>query len=71
MKGQTSMQVATSPLYQAPQGEIETTLARIWSELLGHERVGRHDNFFELGGDSLLAVQLISRLRQMLGIEVA
>ncbi|WP_379989287.1 condensation domain-containing protein, partial [Dokdonella soli] len=58
-------------MYQAPQGEIETTLARIWSELLGHERVGRHDNFFELGGHSLLAVQLISRLRQMLGIEVA
>jgi amino acid adenylation domain-containing protein len=50
--------------YEAPQGEIETTLARIWSELLGIERVGRHDNFFALGGHSLLAVRLIERLRQ-------
>ena len=53
-----------------PQGEIETKLAAIWSELLGVERVGRHDNFFELGGHSLLTVRLVSRLRQALGVEV-
>ena len=56
--------------YEAPQGEAEETLARLWAELLKVERVGRHDNFFELGGHSLLAVQLISRLRQALGMEV-
>jgi amino acid adenylation domain-containing protein len=50
--------------YEAPQGEVETTLARIWSELLGLERIGRHDNFFALGGHSLLAVRLIERVRQ-------
>ncbi|MFC5769745.1 non-ribosomal peptide synthetase, partial [Thauera sinica] len=43
--------------YEAPQGEVEQTLARLWSELLGVAQVGRHDNFFELGGHSLLAVQ--------------
>ncbi|MYM28287.1 amino acid adenylation domain-containing protein [Duganella sp. CY15W] len=56
--------------YEAPQGEIEQVLARIWSELLGIEQVGRQDNFFELGGHSLLAVRLISQLRQQLDIEL-
>ncbi|WP_162950414.1 amino acid adenylation domain-containing protein [Rhizobium jaguaris] len=56
--------------YEAPQGEIETTLAEIWTELLGVERVGRHDNFFELGGHSLLAVRLLSRLSRAVGVEL-
>jgi len=50
--------------YQAPQGDTEILLARLWAELLNVERVGREDNFFELGGHSLLAVSLIGRLRQ-------
>ncbi|WP_343794308.1 condensation domain-containing protein, partial [Dokdonella soli] len=37
---------------------------RIWSELLGHERVGRHDNFFELGGDSIRIIGIISKAEQ-------
>ncbi|WP_010452805.1 AMP-binding enzyme, partial [Pseudomonas asplenii] len=36
--------------YEAPQGETEIILARIWADLLKIERVGRHDHFFELGG---------------------
>ena len=50
--------------YQAPQGDVETTLARLWAEVLQVEQVGRHDHFFELGGHSLLAVSLIERMRQ-------
>ncbi|EMH4105164.1 amino acid adenylation domain-containing protein [Serratia marcescens] len=50
--------------YVAPQGETETTLARVWCELLEIGQIGRHDNFFELGGHSLLAVRLSSQLRQ-------
>jgi len=49
--------------YEAPVGEIEQRIARIWSEALKVERVGRHDHFFELGGHSLLAVKLIERMR--------
>ncbi|CAI8726110.1 arthrofactin-type cyclic lipopeptide synthetase C [Pseudomonas sp. IT-P260] len=50
--------------YVAPQGEVETALAQIWSEVLGVEQVGRHDNFFELGGHSLLAVKLVNLLQR-------
>ncbi|WP_370683506.1 amino acid adenylation domain-containing protein [Pseudomonas syringae pv. atrofaciens] len=57
--------------YQAPQGELETALALIWSELLQVERVGRHDRFFELGGHSLLAMRMVSQVRQRLSLELA
>ncbi|WP_010453228.1 condensation domain-containing protein, partial [Pseudomonas asplenii] len=50
--------------YEAPQGETESILARIWADVLKVERVGRHDHFFELGGHSLLAVSLMERMRQ-------
>jgi amino acid adenylation domain-containing protein len=60
-----------SRVYESPQGAVETTLAGIWSELLGVERVGRHDNFFELGGHSLLAVRLIMRVHQRVKKTVA
>jgi amino acid adenylation domain-containing protein len=49
--------------YEAPVGETETQLARIWAEVLSLERVSRHDNFFELGGNSLLVITVIERMR--------
>ncbi len=52
-------------VYEAPQGETETLLAAIWSELLGIEQISRHDSFFALGGHSLLAVRMIERLRHV------
>lgn len=56
--------------YVAPRNEIEQTIANIWEELIGIEKVGIHDNFFELGGHSLLAVQTISRLREAFQVEL-
>lgn len=56
--------------HAAPRTTIEAALARLWSELLGREKVGIHDNFFELGGHSLLVLRLISRVRDAFGIDV-
>jgi len=56
--------------YEAPQDRYEVAIAIIWQELIGVDRVGRHDDFFSLGGHSLLAVSLVSRIEQVLGIEV-
>ncbi len=48
----------------------EELLARLWSEVLGVEGIGRESHFFEVGGHSLLATQLASRIRDRLGVEV-
>jgi acyl carrier protein len=56
--------------YVAPRNEIEKTVASIWQTLLGFEQIGVYDNLFDLGGDSLLIVQIISRVRETLRVEV-
>jgi len=56
--------------YVAPRTETEETLARIWSEVLGVERVGVRDTFFDLGGHSLLATQVLMRLREAFQVEI-
>jgi amino acid adenylation domain-containing protein len=54
----------------APRTPIEATLAAIWAEVLGRERVGIHDDFFELGGHSLMATQAMARTRRDLGLDI-
>jgi amino acid adenylation domain-containing protein len=56
--------------YEAPQGEQEENLAKIWAEVLGVERVGRNDNFFELGGNSLAAMRVVAEIRRHYGISI-
>ena len=56
-------------VYEEPAGAVEITLAKIWSEVLGVEKVGRNDNFFDLGGHSLLAVRMLEKMRRA-GIRV-
>ena len=56
--------------YRAPGGEDEHIVAGIWGEMLGIAEIGVDDNFFELGGDSLLATQIVARLRDRFRIEL-
>jgi phthiocerol/phenolphthiocerol synthesis type-I polyketide synthase E len=49
--------------FAAPQTELEALLAEIWSEVLGVTGIARDDDFFDLGGNSLVAVQLVARIR--------
>jgi acyl transferase domain-containing protein/acyl carrier protein len=56
--------------YVAPRTPTEQSIAQIWSELLGVEQIGAHDSFLALGGDSLLAVRLISRLRDVFNQDI-
>jgi acyl carrier protein len=56
--------------FVAPRDIVEEQLARMWSELLGLERIGVYDNFFDLGGHSLLAVRLQSRVQEAFQIEI-
>lgn len=51
-----------------PRTDLEARLARLWTSVLGREvRVGANDSFFEVGGDSILAAQLLARIRTELG----
>jgi natural product biosynthesis luciferase-like monooxygenase protein len=54
----------------SPKSPLEQTIAKISSELLGVQHIGLRDNFFELGGNSLLATQLMARLREALSADV-
>jgi amino acid adenylation domain-containing protein len=56
--------------YVEPRNYLEEQLVKICQDLLQIEQVGVYDNFFELGGHSLLATQYISRVRDIMGIEV-
>ncbi len=64
--GQLSSQ---TELNQTPQKQLEQTILNIWQQVLGIEKIGLDDNFFELGGDSLVAVQLLSKLRKSINLK--
>ena len=55
--------------YVAPEGEIETLFAKIFSEVLDIDQVGATDNFFEIGGTSLNAIKVIVEASQH-GVQV-
>ncbi|MGV9311949.1 amino acid adenylation domain-containing protein [Streptomyces sp. NPDC003691] len=57
--------LASGTTFTAPRTPLEVTVADVWAEVLGVERVGLHDNFFTLGGDSIRAVEITGTLRAL------
>jgi amino acid adenylation domain-containing protein len=57
-------------VYDPPKTPTEVRLAAIWRDILRLEIVGRSDDFFALGGHSLIAQQVMSRVRDGFGLEL-
>jgi acyl carrier protein len=56
--------------FVAPRNPVEEMIAELWAKTIGIEKVGIYDNFFDLGGHSLMATQIISRLRNTYNVEI-
>ncbi len=56
--------------FVAPRSDLETSIARIWGDILGGGQIGVNDDFFDIGGNSLIAVQLIALVRKELGVRM-
>ncbi|WP_156752000.1 non-ribosomal peptide synthetase, partial [Mycobacterium sp. E2497] len=56
--------------YRPPATPVEETLADIYAQVLGVQRVGVEDSFFDLGGDSLSAMRLVAAIHTTLGIHL-
>ncbi len=63
--------IVTGVEYVAPTNEIEEQFAKIWSEILGVEKIGIHDNFFELGGHSLRATTFVVLAFREMNVELS
>ncbi|MGD1424872.1 amino acid adenylation domain-containing protein [Mycolicibacterium septicum] len=62
--------VFAATTFRSPQTPSEKTVAEVFAEVLGLDRVGLDDDFFALGGDSLIAIRVSARLQLALGKDV-
>jgi acyl-CoA synthetase (AMP-forming)/AMP-acid ligase II/NAD(P)-dependent dehydrogenase (short-subunit alcohol dehydrogenase family)/acyl carrier protein len=53
-----------------PRNAVEQQISRIWQEILKISQIGIEDSFFEIGGQSLTATQVISRIREVLRVDL-
>ena len=55
----------TQTSYSAPQNAVEKALCDVMAEVLNVDRVGTNDNFYALGGDSIKAIIIVSKLKEL------
>lgn len=63
--------IITASAYVAPSSSTEQKIVELWKSLIKVERIGLHDDFFALGGSSIVAMQLIVKLRESFSIELS
>jgi mycobactin peptide synthetase MbtE len=63
-------QIAPATEYRGPATGTERQIAALFSDLLGHDRVGVDDSFFDLGGHSLVATRIVTAIRSQCGVEI-
>ncbi|MGA5451869.1 non-ribosomal peptide synthetase [Streptomyces umbrinus] len=61
---------ATDTSYEPPRTPVETKLADVFADALAVDQVGIHDDFFAIGGNSLIAADVLARLRGELAVDV-
>ena len=57
-------------IFKAPAGVTEELVAQIWEQVLKVQNISTDENFFDLGGHSLMATQVISRIRRVLCVDL-
>lgn len=57
--------------YVAPENEIEITIAAVWTAILGINKIGSNDAFNSLGGNSLLAIQVVSGIKDEFEVSIS
>ncbi|MGM9977963.1 MAG: amino acid adenylation domain-containing protein [Clostridium sp.] len=63
------VKLSSNKEYVEATDEIEEKLVEIFKNILSIDKVGIKDNFFELGGDSIKAIRVVSKIREM-GYEI-
>ncbi len=62
--------IETKIEYTPPQTEIEELIVEIWQTIFNISKIGIHDNFFDLGGESLMAIQITTRISETFEMEI-
>src|SRR5512133_1277349 len=69
--GADGLVVESSALNPSQSSLTIGVVEQIWRDLLGVRSVDAQDNFFDLGGDSLLALQVVGRIKKQTGHDVS
>jgi thioesterase domain-containing protein/acyl carrier protein len=71
LTGEGFRELGESVHHVTPRDPHESQIAAVWEQVLGIQPVGALDNFFDLGGHSMLALQLLSAVKQVTGVELS